>query len=70
MYGRGLLGARRFCKECIIDPFHMKAFLSFGSNINLTTRERVWEHWKKIIHKGGGREAGTFGGKLPPPPLF
>ena len=44
MYGRGPLGARRFCKECTERcnrPIsYENALLSFGSSINLTSREK------------------------------
>ena len=56
------------------------ALLSFGSSINLTSREKVSVHWgikKKIIHKifwggswnvwGGGGDWNIWGGSSPPP---
>ena len=75
MYGRGPLGAQRFCKECMERSnrpiSYENALLSFGSSINLTSREKVSEHWEKIIHKifsGTFGEGGGGGGKLPPSP--
>ena len=42
MYGRGPHRARRFCKECTKSCIsYENALLSFGSGINLTTREKV-----------------------------
>ena len=69
MYGRGPLG--RFCKECTERSnrpiSYENALLSFGSIINLTSREKV-----KCQYIGGiiifffwGGEAGMS----PPPPL-
>ena len=72
MYGRGPLGARRFCKECTERSNRLisyeNALFSFGSIINLTSREKVSVHWGKSITKSFGGEAGTFGGEAPPPP--
>ena len=49
MYGRDPLGAQRFCKECTErcnrPILYENALLSFGSIINLTSREKVSEHW-------------------------
>ena len=49
MYGRGPLGARRFCKECTEKSNRPNssenALLSFGSSINWTSKEKVSEHW-------------------------
>ena len=49
MYGKGPLGARIFCKECTERSnrpiSYENALLSFGSSINLTTREKVSVHW-------------------------
>ena len=44
MYGRGPLGARRFCKECIerCNSSYVNA-LEFGTSINLTYRDKVGE---------------------------
>ena len=79
--GTDPLGAQRICKECIERgnrPIsYENALLSFGSSINLTSRESVGalgELRKKIIHKifwgrswniwGGG--GGGGGGSFPP----
>ena len=49
MYGRDPLGAQRFCKECperCNRPIsYENALLSFGSSINLTSREKVLVYW-------------------------
>ena len=69
MYGRGPPGAQRFCKECTKScnrPISYENGLSsFGSGINLTSREKVSVHWGKKIFFGG--EA-CLGLKPPPPP--
>ena len=79
MYGRGPLGARRFCKECTERcnrPIsYENALLSFGSRP--LYREKVCalgelrkKSFSKSLGGGGGGEAGTFGGggELAPPP--
>ena len=65
MYGRGPLGAQRFCIECMWRcnrPIsYENALLSFGSSINLTSRE-IGEHWEKNL-LGGKQERLGGGGR-------
>ena len=85
MYGRGPLGARRFCKECTersdrpISYENALLIMSFGTIINLTSREKKWciggIKGKKSFTKSFGRGGGTaaegswnVSGKLPPLP--
>ena len=49
MYGSDPLRAQRFCKEyperCNRPISYENALLSFGSSMNLTSREKVSVHW-------------------------
>ena len=63
MYGRGPLGAQRFCKECTERCTHLSLV------VYLTSREEVSDsvHWgyHKIFFLGGG--GGGGGGAGTPP---